>query len=221
MLCPISNKASSSNIISVRYQIGLTVETYLIQAALSINQQLIPNTPTPNLSFTGLDEFVNKPVVENKKSNEEVSKVVRKSDDSLIIKDWVSDSEEENVSQPKTEKKTIKPSIAKIEFVKPKQQEKTQENVKQIQVSDGLGPQKKLIFLSDVQSNPQLDLQDKGVIDSGCSRQMTGNMSYLTDYEEIDGGYVAFGGNPKRGYGLCFLGFWTNILQKKQRKMLD
>ncbi|GKB99777.1 hypothetical protein Tco_0985914, partial [Tanacetum coccineum] len=48
-------------------------------------------------------------------------------------------------------------------------------------------------------SNPQMDLQDKGVIDSGCSRHMTGNMSYLTDYEEIDGGYVAFGGNPKGG----------------------
>ncbi|GJR75124.1 putative ribonuclease H-like domain-containing protein [Tanacetum coccineum] len=47
--------------------------------------------------------------------------------------------------------------------------------------------------------NPQIDLQDQGVIDSGCSRHMTGNMSYLTDYEEIDGGYVAFGGNPKRG----------------------
>ncbi|GJZ01895.1 hypothetical protein Tco_0519856 [Tanacetum coccineum] len=31
--------------------------------------------PTPDLSFTGLDEFVNKPVVENKKSDEEVSKV--------------------------------------------------------------------------------------------------------------------------------------------------
>ncbi|GJW90397.1 hypothetical protein Tco_0167950 [Tanacetum coccineum] len=45
------------------------------------------------------DEFVNKPVVENRKSDEEVSKVVRKSDDSLIIEDWVSDSEEENVSQ--------------------------------------------------------------------------------------------------------------------------
>ncbi|GKB44780.1 uncharacterized mitochondrial protein-like protein [Tanacetum coccineum] len=42
-----------------------------------------------------------------------------------------------------------------------------------------------------------MDLQDKGVIDSGCSRHMTGNMSYLTDYEEIYGGYVAFGGNPK------------------------
>ncbi|GJY83716.1 retrovirus-related pol polyprotein from transposon TNT 1-94, partial [Tanacetum coccineum] len=47
--------------------------------------------------------------------------------------------------------------------------------------------------------NPQIDLQDQGVIDSRCSRHMTGNMSYLTDYEEIDGGYVAFGGNPKGG----------------------
>ncbi|GJU74882.1 retrovirus-related pol polyprotein from transposon TNT 1-94 [Tanacetum coccineum] len=51
----------------------------------------------------------------------------------------------------------------------------------------------------DAQGNPQMDLHDQGVIDSGCSRHMTGNMSYLTDYEEIDGGYVAFGGNPKGG----------------------
>ncbi|GJZ30180.1 putative ribonuclease H-like domain-containing protein [Tanacetum coccineum] len=34
---------------------------------------------------------------------------------------------------------------------------------------------------------------------SKCSRHMTGNMSYLTDYEEIDEGYVAFRGNPKGG----------------------
>ncbi|GJV10032.1 ribonuclease H-like domain-containing protein [Tanacetum coccineum] len=89
--------------------------------------------PTPDLYFTGLDEFVNKPVVENRKSDEEVSKVVRKSNDFPIIKDWVSDIEEENVSQTKTEKKTLKPSIAKIEFVKPKQQEKTtRKTVKQV-----------------------------------------------------------------------------------------
>nr|GEW22639.1 ribonuclease H-like domain-containing protein [Tanacetum cinerariifolium] len=53
--------------------------------------------------------------------------------------------------------------------------------------------------LNVVKGNPQIDLQEKGVIDSGCSRYMTRNMSYLTDYEEIDGGYVAFGGNPKGG----------------------
>ncbi|GJX02291.1 hypothetical protein Tco_0186204, partial [Tanacetum coccineum] len=39
----------------------------------------------------------------------------------------------------------------------------------------------------------------KGVIDNGCSRHMTGNKSYLSDYEEIDGGFVAFGGDPKGG----------------------
>ncbi|GKC54059.1 hypothetical protein Tco_1076804, partial [Tanacetum coccineum] len=100
--------------------------------------------PTSDLSFTGLDEFVNKPVV--------------------------SDDEEKDVSQPKIEKKTVRPSIVKKEFVKSKQQEK---------------------------STRKIVKQDQGVIDSGCSRHMTGNMSYLTNYEEIDGGYVAFGGNPK------------------------
>nr|GEW71166.1 uncharacterized mitochondrial protein AtMg00810-like [Tanacetum cinerariifolium] len=40
---------------------------------------------------------------------------------------------------------------------------------------------------------------DKGVIDSGCSRNMIGNMSYLSDFEELNGRYVAFGGNPNGG----------------------
>nr|GEX23005.1 hypothetical protein [Tanacetum cinerariifolium] len=47
--------------------------------------------------------------------------------------------------------------------------------------------------------NPQQDLKDNGEIDSGFSRHMTGNKSYLTNYEEIDGGFVAFGGNSKGG----------------------
>nr|GEY12464.1 hypothetical protein [Tanacetum cinerariifolium] len=47
--------------------------------------------------------------------------------------------------------------------------------------------------------NPQHALKDKGVIDSGCSRHMTGNMSYLSDFEEINSRYVAFGGNSKGG----------------------
>nr|GEX64568.1 hypothetical protein [Tanacetum cinerariifolium] len=47
--------------------------------------------------------------------------------------------------------------------------------------------------------NPQQALRDKGVIDSGCSRHMTGNISYFFDFEELNGGYVAFGGNPKGG----------------------
>nr|GEX60083.1 ribonuclease H-like domain-containing protein [Tanacetum cinerariifolium] len=45
--------------------------------------------------------------------------------------------------------------------------------------------------------NPQQALKDNGVIDSGCSRHMTGNICYLFDFEELNGGYVAFGGNSK------------------------
>nr|GEU93797.1 hypothetical protein [Tanacetum cinerariifolium] len=47
--------------------------------------------------------------------------------------------------------------------------------------------------------NPQLELQEKKVIDSRCSKHMTANKSYLSEYEEIDGGYVAFGGDSKGG----------------------
>nr|GEX78604.1 ribonuclease H-like domain-containing protein [Tanacetum cinerariifolium] len=137
------------------------------------------------------DEYVNKHVVENckAKSNKEEPMVFRKNDDAIIIEEWVSDNKEEDVSQPKIENKIVRPSVAKIEFVKSKQQEKTaRKTVKQVEQ-----------HRQNTHSNPQMDLQDQGVIDSGCSRHMTWNMSYLTEYKEIDGGYVAFGGNPKGG----------------------
>nr|GEW86401.1 putative reverse transcriptase domain-containing protein [Tanacetum cinerariifolium] len=136
--------------------------------------------PKPDLSFTELDEFVNKPAAENTNFSEEETKAVRKNINSLIIEEWVSDNKEEEMSQSKIEKKTVRPITVKKEFVKPRQQEKiSRKTVKKV--------------------NPQIDLKDKGVIDSGCSRHMTENMSYLTDYEEIDRGYVAFGENPKGG----------------------
>nr|GFB59460.1 ribonuclease H-like domain-containing protein [Tanacetum cinerariifolium] len=50
-----------------------------------------------------------------------------------------------------------------------------------------------------VPGNPQQALNNKGVIDSGCSRHMTRNMSCLSDFEELNGGYVAFVGNPRGG----------------------
>nr|GEV97353.1 ribonuclease H-like domain-containing protein [Tanacetum cinerariifolium] len=68
--------------------------------------------PKPDLSYTGLDEFVVKLVVENKSSEEE-TKAVRKITNALIIKEWVSDDEEENVTQHKTVKKIVRPSIVK------------------------------------------------------------------------------------------------------------
>ncbi|GJV59361.1 hypothetical protein Tco_1465461 [Tanacetum coccineum] len=73
--------------------------------------------PTPDLSFTGLDEFVNKPIVE---SSEEKPKALRKHNDALIIEEWVLDDEEKDESQPKIEKKIVKPNIIKKEFVRSK-----------------------------------------------------------------------------------------------------
>ncbi|GJT15515.1 ribonuclease H-like domain-containing protein [Tanacetum coccineum] len=327
--------------------------------------------PKPDLSLSGLEEFVNepivsepgvkKPVVETSeaKASADKPKAVKKNNGALIIKDWVSDSEEEDVPQAKKEKKTVKSSFSKIEFVKSKEQVKThRKTIKQgsnfeminkacyvcgsfdhlqydcnnhqrqfnnkkmvkpvwnytqrvnhqnfsrmthpspkrnmvpkaVLMRSGLvslttarpvntaqpktivnsarpmtnvfnkahstvrrpinnktatknsnfnkrvntvsgknvntarpkvvvnaarpkavlnvvkGNQVNAVKASacwvwkpKTKGNPQMDLQDQGVIDSGCSRHMTGNMSYLTDFEEIDGGYVAFGGNPKGG----------------------
>ncbi|GJV71958.1 putative ribonuclease H-like domain-containing protein [Tanacetum coccineum] len=44
---------------------------------------------------------------------------------------------------------------------------------------------------------PQKD--DIGFGDSGCSRHMTGNIAYLLDFKEFDGGYVTFGGGAHGG----------------------
>ncbi|GJX92296.1 retrovirus-related pol polyprotein from transposon TNT 1-94 [Tanacetum coccineum] len=166
------------------------------------------------------------------------------SSDSEMVSDWVLDSEEEDVSQTKTEKKIFNPSIAKIEFVKPKQQKKT---VKQIEKhrqnthspkgnqrnwNNMMGkevntarlkavinavkgnnvnaikasacwvwkPKTKVLDHVYKYNSASITLKKFNYIDAqGRSKHMTGNMSYLTGYEEIDGGYVAFGGNPKGG----------------------
>ncbi|GJX04240.1 putative ribonuclease H-like domain-containing protein [Tanacetum coccineum] len=132
-----------------------------------------------DLLFSGLEEFVNepivsepivkKPVVKTSEAKDSVDKpkAVRKNNGAPIIEDWVSDSEQEYVHQAKMKKKTIKPSFAKIEFVKSKEQVKSprKTTVKQV----------------------------------GCHRHMTENMFYLTDFEEIDEGSIAFGGSPKGG----------------------
>ncbi|GJY56060.1 ribonuclease H-like domain-containing protein [Tanacetum coccineum] len=81
--------------------------------------------PKPDLSFSGIEEFLNepivsessvkKPVVETSEAKASVDKpkVVRKNFGPPLIEDWISDSKEEAVSKPKIEKKTVKPSFAK------------------------------------------------------------------------------------------------------------
>nr|GEV13524.1 uncharacterized mitochondrial protein AtMg00810-like [Tanacetum cinerariifolium] len=85
--------------------------------------------PKPDLSFSGLEEFMNEPIVSEPtvqkpvvgtneaKASADKTKDVRKNFGSPLIKDWILDSKDEAESKPKIEKKTVKPSFAKIVFV--------------------------------------------------------------------------------------------------------
>ncbi|GJU03329.1 hypothetical protein Tco_1113667 [Tanacetum coccineum] len=57
---------------------------------------------------------------------------------------------------------------------------------------------------------PQQD--DTGFVDSGCSRHMTGNIAYLSDFKEFDGGYVTFGGGAHGG-GIKGIGMGRSSVQ--------
>nr|GEV77290.1 hypothetical protein [Tanacetum cinerariifolium] len=175
------------------------------------------------------------------KSKVKTSEIQLKNVSAPIIKDWVSDSEDEN--EIETESNQIKPSFAKVKFVKPtehvkssrksvKKEEnnrktkylrKNSQSPKGVSAVQGNGenavkssacwiwrPIGNVInyIFKDSGSymlkrfkydNPQYTLQDQRILDIGCSRHMTGNKSFLTDYQEFDGGFVAFGGSPKGG----------------------
>nr|GEU67226.1 hypothetical protein [Tanacetum cinerariifolium] len=93
--------------------------------------------PKPDLSFFGLEVFVNEPIVSKPtvkkhvvetskaKASADKPKFVGKNFGSLLIKDWISDSEDEAESKPNIRKKTVKPSFSKIELVKSKEQLKS------------------------------------------------------------------------------------------------
>nr|GEW08058.1 hypothetical protein [Tanacetum cinerariifolium] len=87
-----------------------------------------------------------------------------------IIEDWVSDLEDDSEVEHPTQAKHLRKDTPKSKGRKHSWTRK---------------------------GNPQQALTDKSIIDSGCSRHMTGNISYLSDFEEINEGYVAFGRNPK------------------------
>ncbi|GJY96939.1 hypothetical protein Tco_0513849 [Tanacetum coccineum] len=56
------------------------------------------------------------------------------------------------------------------------------------------------VFKKAKWGNPKILLQDHAVVDSGCFSHMTGNKAYLSDYEDLNGGFMAFGkSDPKEG----------------------
>ncbi|GJW15057.1 putative ribonuclease H-like domain-containing protein [Tanacetum coccineum] len=189
---------------------------------VSYNVVLPPPTglfspPNFDLSNSGLEEF-QQPEFEgygpktSKSVSEDTSNEVKESPNASLV--------EELVSNDKLEKKTVFPTLAKINFFRPQQQEKPV--MKPVKYAKMYRPKAvntarpNLTVVNAVRANqvnavkalacwfgdlPNLtghpQKEDQGYVDSGCSRHMTGNMSYLSDFKEFNGGYVAFGEEPK------------------------
>ncbi|GKC97563.1 ribonuclease H-like domain-containing protein [Tanacetum coccineum] len=61
--------------------------------------------------------------------------------------------------------------------------------------------------------DPHKAMKNKGIVDSGCSRHMTGNKAYLIDYQDYNGGPVVFGGS--KGYII------GKVAERKNRTLIE
>ncbi|GJX75517.1 ribonuclease H-like domain-containing protein [Tanacetum coccineum] len=151
--------------------------------------------PKFDLVYPSLVDFVDvsESVVEKPTVKTNEPETSRKENRALVIEDWVSDSDKENVPKVNTVKGT------RVNTARPKAVlsaiEENKGNVVKASACWVWRPKHKVLD----HGNPKQDFKDKWVIDSRCSRHMTRNISYLTNYEEIDRGFVAFGGNSKGG----------------------
>nr|GEW61491.1 copia protein [Tanacetum cinerariifolium] len=113
-----------------------------------------------------------------------------KNNDAPLIEEWESEGENEVESPPEIKRKTVEPSVDKVAVEIPRQYDK---------------PARRPVKYADMYKSQRLrghshkQLEDQGYFESGCSRHMKGNISYLTDFKEFDGGYVAFREGAKGG----------------------
>ncbi|GJV99561.1 retrovirus-related pol polyprotein from transposon TNT 1-94 [Tanacetum coccineum] len=148
--------------------------------------------PTLDLSNSGLEEF-QQPEFEgygpktSKSVSEVISNEVRETPDAPLV--------EELVSNDKLQKKMfllLRDSIVVLSV-----EVLTMWHAKLLMLLRphhvGFGDLPNLI------GHPQNVQEDQGYVDSGCSRHMTGNMSYLSDFKEFNGGYVTFGRGENGG----------------------
>ncbi|GKB57310.1 hypothetical protein Tco_0913496, partial [Tanacetum coccineum] len=130
-------------------------------------------------------------------------KKVRENNDASIIEDWVSDDEEQDKSITKPGKKTVTPAAAKRDKPVRKlvRSYRTPVNTVRPRVVNTAMSNRTSVNAARANrfnaGKPQHD--DKGFVNSGCSRHMTGNIAYLSDFKQFDGGYVAFGGGAYAG----------------------
>ncbi|GKE05721.1 ribonuclease H-like domain-containing protein [Tanacetum coccineum] len=185
--------------------------------------------PKPDLVYPSLDDFVdvNKFVFEKPTVETNEPKTARNENGALIIEDWVS-SKRPIKNVIKNAYSTARRPCNKITAANNSNFTKKVNTVKRTRVNTARPKvvlsvvkgnkgnvvkasacwvwRSKHKVLDHVSKNngasmsfKRFDYIDVQGRSNGCSRHMIGNRSYLTDYEEINRGFVAFGGNSKGG----------------------
>ncbi|GJU46509.1 ribonuclease H-like domain-containing protein [Tanacetum coccineum] len=181
---------------------------------------LILNRPTPlDLSYSGLQEFKQPEVNEYGPRDSSVMPITGCDKESDNSKENTDDSLKQ---QQKTDSSLVKSPLKvdkdwKEKFFCPANQVREEEPKKARENNDApiiedwvsddeddVEPipkvEKKTVIPTATKkefSNSQLN--DKGFVDSGCSRHMSGNIAHLSDFKDFDGGYVTFGGGANGG----------------------
>nr|GEV23503.1 hypothetical protein [Tanacetum cinerariifolium] len=159
----------------------LNVEDTSSKAMVAIDEAGIFAPPTIDWSNSGLEEFQHPKFTgygpkDSKSVCVATLNEIKKSPDGAIIEYWVSNSDEDESEEMM--------NFALIAVL-------TKSRIVPISTA------RQSSSRAAAPGDPQDALKDQGYFDSGCFRHMTGNISYLTDFKEHDGGYVAFGGGAK------------------------
>nr|GFB95618.1 hypothetical protein [Tanacetum cinerariifolium] len=110
--------------------------------------------------------------------------------DAPIIEEYESDSDDGYVSIASVEQE--KPSCAFINTVKHVKTPSFSHLIRDCDFHEKR--MAKQVELNKQKDNPYQTLKGKGIVNSGCSRHMTGNKTYLVDYQDFNGGPVTFRG---------------------------
>ncbi|GKC80079.1 hypothetical protein Tco_1130853 [Tanacetum coccineum] len=166
--------------------------------------------PLADLSFAGLDDSVYRPTANKTSVGEWLKSSVLKIWEEFWVKEKL--GQFGTVSQRINHQNKFVPSAVLTRFGRVPVSAAKQSSLRATTSTStfrpglksvvALGPHRKDTDLSYVLlpgEIPQQALKNKGIFDSGCSRHMTGNKDFLTDYQELDGGFVAFGGSDKDG----------------------
>nr|GEW45476.1 hypothetical protein [Tanacetum cinerariifolium] len=134
-----------------------------------------------NMAFMALSD--SKPIeVVTQNSSVKISAPIKENNGAPLIEDWESDEEDEVESPLEKEQKTVEPSVDKVEADTSKQNDK---------------PARRLLKYAEMYRTQRPRGNQRNW--NNLKSHQLGNISYLTDFKEFDGGYVAFGGGSKGG----------------------